>query len=93
MADADRGVRLVVRDLAPLIEALRGCTLDQFGEAAGGVSKGYLSLLVNGKRRTVPPAMGARIEDAAHAPRGSIFAMRRADAELLAPYSAERLAS
>lgn len=90
MAENGGGIYLVVKDLAPLVEALRGCTLVEVGAAAGGVSKGYLSQLVNGRRRTVSVEMAARIEDAVGADRGSMFTISPPDRALLAPYSADR---
>jgi DNA-binding transcriptional regulator YdaS (Cro superfamily) len=53
-----------------------------------GVSVPFLNQLATGNACRVRAAHAAAIEDALGVPRGSVFALSPADAELLAPYRA-----
>lgn len=83
----DSGVYLHVRNPEALHRAKgsRGVTLALLA-VASGLTKGYISHLMTGRRTRVDPRRASRIEDALGVPRGTLFRLTAIDSELLLPY-------
>jgi hypothetical protein len=79
------GIFLVPRDAANLDAARAGRTYSSVASSAG-CSASFLCDLCHGVSRRVTASLAGRIEDALGVPRGSLFMLEPADAELLMPY-------